>query len=289
MGLLNFIAGQAKRHPAFQLRMEADVSARIEEGGRVTGVQAETAEGGLTVRANLVVGADGRHSTVRAKAGLETLDLGAPMDVLWMRLTRRATDPEQTLGRIDAGRILVMLNRGDYWQCAFVIPKGGFERVHRAGLASFREEIVGLAPDLRDRVGELSDWPDIKLLTVAVDRLRDWHRPGLLCVGDAAHAMSPIGGVGINLAIQDAVAAANILAPPLLRGEISDEDLQAVQRRREFPTRAMQAVQIFMQNRVIGRVLESKEKLSPPLLQRLPARLIGLGFRPEHVRMPVGA
>jgi len=166
-------------------------------------------------------------------------------------------------------------------------------------LASFREEIVGLAPDLRDRVGELSDWSDIKLLTVAVDRLRDWHRPGLLCIGDAAHAMSPIGGVGINLAIQDAVAAANILAPPLLRGEISDEDLQAVQRRREFPTRAMQAVQIFMQNRVIGRVLESKEKLSPPLplrllgrwplLQRLPARLIGLGFRPEHVRMPVGA
>jgi 2-polyprenyl-6-methoxyphenol hydroxylase-like FAD-dependent oxidoreductase len=296
---LNFIAGQAKRHPAFQLRMEADVSALIEEGGRVTGVQAETAEGGLTVRANLVVGADGRHSTLRAKAGLETLDLGAPMDVLWMRLSRRATDPEQTLGRIDAGRILVMLNRGDYWQCAFVIPKGGFERVHRAGLTSFREEIVRLAPHLRDRVGELGDWSDIKLLTVAVDRLRDWHRPGLLCIGDAAHAMSPIGGVGINLAIQDAVAAANILAPPLLRGEISDEDLQAVQRRREFPTRAMQGVQIFMQNRVIGRVLESKEKLSPPLplrllgrwplLQRLPARLIGLGFRPEHVRMPVGA
>jgi len=253
----------------------------------------------LTVRADLVVGADGRHSTVRAKAELETFDLGAPMDVLWMRLSRRPTDPEQTLGRIDAGRIFVMLNRGDYWQCAFVIPKGGFERVHQAGLASFREEIARLVPHLRDRVGELGDWSDIKLLTVAVDRLRDWHRPGLLCIGDAAHAMSPIGGVGINLAIQDAVAAANILAPPFLRGEISDDDLHAVQRRREFPTRAMQAVQIFMQNRVIGRVLESKEKLSPPLplrllgrvqlLQRLPARLIGLGFRPEHVRMPAGA
>ncbi len=278
--------------------MEADVTAPIEEGGRVTGVRAETAEGSLTVRADLVVGADGRHSTVRAKAGLETLDLGAPMDVLWMRLSHRPTDPEQTLGRIDAGRIFVMLNRGDYWQCAFVIPKGGFERVHQAGLASFREEIVRLAPYLRDRVDELGDWSDIKLLTVAVDRLRDWHRPGLLCIGDAAHAMSPIGGVGINLAIQDAVAAANILAPRFLRGEISDDDLQAVQRRREFPTRAMQAVQIFMQNRVIGRVLESKEKLSPPLplrllgrwplLQRLPARLIGLGFRPEHVRMPAG-
>jgi len=293
---LSFIAGQAGRYPGFQLRMEADVTSLIEEGGRVTGVQAETAEGGLTVRADLVVGADGRHSTVRANAGLETLDLGAPMDVLWMRLSRRPTDPEQTLGRIDAGKIFVMLNRGDYWQCAFVIPKGGFDRVHQAGLASFREEIVRLAPYLRDRVGELGDWSDVKLLTVAVDRLRSWHRPGLLCIGDAAHAMSPIGGVGINLAIQDAVAAANILAPCFLRGEISDEDLHAVQRRREFPTRAMQAVQVFMQNRVIGRVLKSKEKLSPPLpvrllaqypvLQRLPARLIGLGFRPEHVRMP---
>jgi 2-polyprenyl-6-methoxyphenol hydroxylase-like FAD-dependent oxidoreductase len=293
---LNFIAGQAKRYPAFQLRMEADVTALIEEGGRVAGARAETPEGGLTVHADLVVGADGRHSTVRANAGLETLDLGAPMDVLWMRLSRRPTDPEQTLGRIDAGKIFVMLNRGDYWQCAFVIPKGGFERVHQAGLASFREEIVRLAPYLRDRVGELGDWSDVKLLTVAVDRLRDWHRPGLLCIGDAAHAMSPIGGVGINLAIQDAVAAANILAPCFLRGGISDEDLHAVQRRREFPTRAMQAVQVFMQNRVIGRVLKSKEKLSPPLpvrllaqypvLQRLPARLIGLGFRPEHVRMP---
>jgi len=295
---LNFIAGQAKRCPAFQLRMEADVTALIEEGGRVAGVRAQTPEGELTVRADLVVGADARNSTVRAKADLQPFDLGAPMDVLWMRLSRRPTDPEQTLGRIDAGRILVRLNRGDYWQCAFVIPKGGFERVHQAGLASFREEIVRLAPYLRDRVDELGDWSDIKLLTVAVDRLRNWHRPGLLCIGDAAHAMSPIGGVGINLAIQDSVAAANILAPPFLRGEISDDDLRAVQRRREFPTRAMQAVQVFMQNRVIGRVLESKEKLSPPLpvrllgrwplLQRLSARLIGLGFRPEHVRIPAG-
>ena len=274
---------------------EADVTALVEAGGRVTGVRAETPEGSVTVRADLVVGADGRHSTVRANAGLETLDLGAPMDVLWMRLSRRPTDPEQTLGRIDAGKIFVMLNREDSWQCAYVIEKGGFERVHQAGLASFREEIVRLAPYLRDRVGELGDWSDVKLLTVAVDRLRSWHRPGLLCIGDAAHAMSPNGGLGINLAIQDAVAAANILAPAFLQGGISDDDLNAVQRRREFPTRAMQAVQVFMQNRVIGRVLKSKEKLSPllpvrllaqyPVLQRLPARLIGLGFRPEHVRM----
>jgi 2-polyprenyl-6-methoxyphenol hydroxylase-like FAD-dependent oxidoreductase len=296
---LDFIAGHAKRYPAFHLRMEADVTALIEEGGRVAGVRAETPEGGLTVRTDLVVGADGRHSTVRANAGLETLDLGAPMDVLWMRLSRHPTDPGQTLGRIDAGRIFVMLNREDYWQCAFVIPKGGFERVHRAGIASFREQIVGLAPYLHDRVGELEDWSDVKLLTVAVDRLRVWHRPGLLCIGDAAHAMSPIGGVGINLAVQDAVAAGNILAPRFPRGEISDDDLHAVQRRREFPTRAMQAVQVFMQNQVIGRVLESKEKISAPLplrllgrwplLQRFPARLIGLGFRPEHVRNPAEA
>jgi 2-polyprenyl-6-methoxyphenol hydroxylase-like FAD-dependent oxidoreductase len=296
---LNFVVEKAKRYPAFQLRMEAEATALIEEGGRVVGVQAETAEGGLTVRADLVVGADGRHSTLRAKAGLETLDLGAPMDVLWMRLSRRPSDPEQTLGRIDAGRIFVMLNRQDYWQCAYVIPKGGFERVHRAGLAFFHEEIVRLAPYLLDRVAELADWSDIKLLTVAVDRLRNWHRPGLLFIGDAAHAMSPIGGVGINLAIQDAVAAANILAPRLRQGGISDDDLRAVQRRREFPTRAMQRVQVFLQNRVIGRVLASTEKPSPPLvlrllaqwplLQRLPARLIGLGFRPEHVKMTAGA
>jgi len=278
---------------------EADVTALVEAGGRVTGVRAETPEGSLTVRADLVVGADGRHSTVRANAGLETLDLGAPMDVLWMRLSRRPTDPEQTLGRIDAGKIFVMLNREDYWQCAYVIEKGGFERVHQAGLASFREEIARLAPHLRDRVGELGNWSDIRLLTVTVDRLRSWHRPGLLCIGDAAHAMSPIGGVGINLAIQDAVAAANILAPRFRQGGIGDNDLRAVQRRREFPTRAMQAVQVFMQNRVIGRVLESTQRPAPPLpvrllgrwplLQRLPARLIGLGFRPEHVRMPAGA
>jgi 2-polyprenyl-6-methoxyphenol hydroxylase-like FAD-dependent oxidoreductase len=296
---LNFVAEHAKRCPAFQLRMEADVTGLIEEGGRVAGVRADTPEGALTVRAELVIGADGRHSTVRTKAGLQTLDLGAPMDVLWMRLSRHPTDPEQTLGRIGAGRILVMLNRGDYWQCAFVIPKGGFERVHQAGLASLREEIVRLAPYLRDRVDELVDWSHVKLLTVAVDRLQNWHRPGLLCIGDAAHAMSPIGGVGINLAIQDAVAAANILAPRFRQGGIGDDDLRAVQRRREFPTRAMQGVQVFLQNRVIGRVLESSEQPSPPwalrllaqwpLLQRLPARLIGLGFRPEHVRVPSAA
>jgi len=293
---LNFIEEQAKRYPGFRLEMEAEATGLIEEGGRIRGVLAETPQGSLTVRADLVVGADGRHSIVRERSGLESVDLGAPMDVLWMRLSRRPTDPEQTFGRIDAGRILVMLDRGDYWQCAFVIPKGGFDQIRAGGLTNFRAEIARLAPYLGDRVGELADWSDIRLLTVAVDRLRVWHRPGLLCIGDAAHAMSPIGGVGINLAIQDAVAAANILAPRLLKGGVTEDDLQRVQRRREFPTRATQRLQVFLQNRVIGQVLQSTGKLSPPLpirllgrwpwLRRIPARLIGLGFRPEHVRLP---
>jgi len=193
----------------------------------------------------------------------------------------------------------VTLNREEYWQCAYVIPKGGFDQIRQGGLAAFRGEIARLAPYLGDRVGELADWTDIKLLTVAVDRLRVWHRPGLLCIGDAAHAMSPIGGVGINLAIQDAVAAANILAPRLLQGAPGEDDLHAVQRRREFPTRATQRLQLLVQNRVIGQVLQSTEKLSPPfalrllgqspLLRRIPARLIGIGFRPEHVKLPVVA
>ena len=296
---LNFIADQAKRYPGFQLEMEAEATALIEEDGRVTGLRAETPQGGLEVRADVVVGADGRHSMVRQKAGLQSTNLGAPMDVLWMQLSRRSSDPGQTLGRVDAGRIFVMLNRGDYWQCAYVIRKGGFDQIRQGGLTSFRGELVHLAPYLSDRVDELADWSDIKLLTVAVDRLRVWHRPGLLCIGDAAHAMSPIGGVGINLAIQDAVAAANILAPRLRQGPPGEDDLQAVQRRREFPTRATQQLQLFIQNRVIGRVLESTGQLSPPLalrllgkwplLRRIPARLVGLGFRPEHVMSPAAA
>jgi 2-polyprenyl-6-methoxyphenol hydroxylase-like FAD-dependent oxidoreductase len=296
---LDFVAQQARRYPAFQLEMQAEVTALIEEGGRVVGVRAETPQGGLTVRAHLVIGADGRHSTVRDKAGLEIDDLGAPMDVLWMRISRHPDDPGQTLGRVDSGRILVLLNREDYWQCAFVIAKGGFDDIKRQGLPAFRQEIARLAPYLRERTDELRDWSDVKLLTVTVDRLRLWHRPGLLCIGDAAHAMSPIGGVGINLAIQDAVAAANILAPRFLQAGVTDEDLRAVQRRREFPTRATQRMQVFAQNRIIGRVLRSTAKLSPPLLlrlfgkwaflRRLPTRLIGLGFRPEHVKAPVRA
>jgi 2-polyprenyl-6-methoxyphenol hydroxylase-like FAD-dependent oxidoreductase len=296
---LDFVAEQAKQYPAFQLKMEAEVNDLIIQNGRVAGLRATTPEGELTVHVDLVVGADGRHSTVRDKAGLEIIDLGAPMDVLWMRLSRRPADPAQTFGRFDTGRILVMLNREDYWQCAFVIPKGGVDEIHSRGLEFLRDEITRLAPHLRDRTAELKDWSDVKLLTVSVDRLRRWHRPGLLCIGDAAHAMSPVGGVGINLAIQDAVAAANILAPRFKQGIVSEDDLEAVQRRREFPTRATQAVQVFIQNRVIGRVLGSTEKLSAPMpvrllrlmpfLTRIPARLIGLGIRPEHVRTPAAA
>jgi 2-polyprenyl-6-methoxyphenol hydroxylase-like FAD-dependent oxidoreductase len=296
---LDFISQQARQYPTFQLEMQADVTDLIEEGGRVAGVRAKTPQGVLTVRADLVVGADGRHSTVRQRAGFKIDDLGAPMDVLWMRVSRHPDDPAQTLGHVDAGRILVMLNRGDYWQCAFVIAKGGFDEIRRRGLPGFREEIARLVPYLRERTSELRDWDDVKLLSVTVDRLRVWHRPGLLCIGDAAHAMSPIGGVGINLAIQDAVAAANILAPPFLQAGVSDHDLRAVQRRREFPTRATQRMQVIVQNRVIGRVLGSTRKPSPPLLlrlfgkwaflRRLPARLIGLGFRPEHVKAQVRA
>jgi 2-polyprenyl-6-methoxyphenol hydroxylase-like FAD-dependent oxidoreductase len=294
---LDFIAEQAKRYPAFQVLMEAEVSDLIVESGCVAGVRAITPDGELEVRADLVIGADGRHSTVRERAGLEILDLGAPMDVLWMRLSRRPGDPGQTLGRFDAGRIFVMINRDDYWQCAFVIPKGGYDEIRGRGLAQFREEIARLAPYLRDRTGELDDWSDVKLLSVSVDRLRRWYRPGLLCIGDAAHAMSPVGGVGINLAIQDAVAVANILAPRLKLGPVSEQDLRAVQQRREFPTRATQRIQVLVQKRVIGRVLGSTQKFSAPLtvrllrlmplLTRLPARLIGLGVRPEHVRTPV--
>jgi 2-polyprenyl-6-methoxyphenol hydroxylase-like FAD-dependent oxidoreductase len=293
---LDFLAEHAKRFSAFQLKMEAEARDLTVESGVVTGLLATTRGGTIRIKADLVVAADGRHSTLRERAGLDVLDLGAPMDVLWMRLSRRSADPGQILGQIDTGRIFVMLDREDYWQCAFVIPKGGFDEIRARGLPALRHEIAGLAPYLCDRVDELRDWSDVKLLSVSVDRLRAWHRPGLLCIGDAAHAMSPIGGVGINLAIQDAVATANILTPRLLQGSISQRDLEAVQHRREFPTRATQRLQVVIQNRVIGRVLASTAKMSPPflvrllgwvpLLRRVPARLIGLGFRPEHVSAP---
>jgi 2-polyprenyl-6-methoxyphenol hydroxylase-like FAD-dependent oxidoreductase len=297
---LNFLAKHGKRYKTFDLRMKAEAKELIEEGGRVTGLRATTPEGALTIRANLVVGADGRHSTVRDQAGFKSDDYGAPMDVLWFRLSRKTSDETDTFGHVEAGKMMVMLDRGDYWQCAYVIPKGGIENVKARGFVAFRDAVVQMSPFLADRVDQLKSWDDVKLLTVTVDRLRQWSRPGLICIGDAAHAMSPIGGVGINLAVQDAVAAANRVAAPLRSGTVTDRDLQVIQERRTLPLRFTQWLQLTAQNRIISRVLKSEQRPKPPLLfksfeifpilQRIPARLLGVGIRPEHVRTPdVGA
>ena len=293
---LDFLVEHARSYPTFHLKMQAEVVDILENDGRVTGLKVATPGGPSEVRVDLVVGADGRHSIVRDRAGLEVEVLGAPIDVLWFRLSRQPDDPPQALGRFISGKIMVMLNRDDYWQCGYVIPKGGLNGLKERGLEVFREDIASLASFLGERVNELRDWDEIKLLTVAVDRLREWYRPGLLCIGDAAHAMSPIGGVGINLAIQDAVAAANILAGPLSRGTVTTDDLGKIQRRRQLPTRIIQSGQVFVQNRVISRVLGKSQPMPLPwifrllrrwaLLRRIPARLIGVGVRPEHVRTP---
>ena len=293
---LNFLSRQAKRYPSFHLHMNAEATGLITENGVVTGVRAKTPDGEIEIRAMLVVGCDGRHSLVRERAGLAVEDVGAPIDVLWFRVSRRDGDTEETTGHIEAGKMMVMLNRGDYWQCAYVIPKGGIEAVRGEGVAAFRERVLELSPFLRDRIGEIATFDDVKLLTVTIDRLREWHRAGLLCIGDAAHAMSPVGGVGINLAVQDAVAAANILAEPLRSGTVTRDDLAAVQKRREFPMRVIQRMQVIVQNRLLSPALSSSERPKPPfivrllvwfpILRRIPARLVGLGVRPEHVQTP---
>jgi 2-polyprenyl-6-methoxyphenol hydroxylase-like FAD-dependent oxidoreductase len=294
---LNFLADHGRRYKQFDLRMRAEATDLIEEGGRIVGLRANTPEGTLAIRADLVVGCDGRHSTVREKAGLHSDDYGAPMDVLWFRMTRKDSDGADVFGHIAAGMMLVMLDRGDYWQCAFVIPKGGIERVKASGIEAFRNRVVELSPFLTDRIGELKSFEDVRLLSVAVDRLRQWWRPGLICIGDAAHAMSPIGGVGINIAVQDAVAAANRLAAPLKAGQVTDGDLQAVQQRRAFPARMTQQIQLTMQNRIISPALQAtRQPTKPPflfrlfdafpVLRRVPARLLALGIRPEHVQTP---
>jgi 2-polyprenyl-6-methoxyphenol hydroxylase-like FAD-dependent oxidoreductase len=290
---LDFLADEAKTYPSFSLEMQAEVNDLIEDRGIVTGVRAKVPDGTLDVRADIVVGADGRQSAVRDLAGLEVEDLGAPMDVLWMRLSKRPEDGTAILGRIQAGRLFVMLDRGDYWQCAFVIPKGGFADLRRRGLPAFRQAIAELNPALASRVQEITSWCEVKLLTVRVDRLKRWFKPGVLCIGDAAHAMSPAGGVGINLAVQDAVAAANILAGTLKKGPVPVEVLRKVQQRRLLATRLMQAVQIVIQKRVISNVLAMQTQPRAPFIVRLlnqypwfrrfPGRLIGMGFRPEHV------
>jgi 2-polyprenyl-6-methoxyphenol hydroxylase-like FAD-dependent oxidoreductase len=290
---LNFLAEYAARNSSFDLMMEAEVTGLVEDSGCVVGVHANTPNGAVEVRADLVVGADGRNSVVREKAGLKVKEFGAPMDVLWFRLTRKPEDPVATMGRFFTGRIFITINRGEYWQCGYVIPKGQFEEMRRRGFESFREEIMRLAPYARDRVGELRSWDDVKLLTVRVDRLLEWFRPGLLCIGDAAHAMSPVGGVGINLAIQDAVAAGNVLFKPLREGRPTIDHLRQIQKRRELPTAVTQWLQVTIQRRIIARVLGETGPVKPPFavrllaavpfLRRIPGRIVGLGIRPEHV------
>jgi 2-polyprenyl-6-methoxyphenol hydroxylase-like FAD-dependent oxidoreductase len=293
---LDFLSGAAHKYPTFHLHTQSAVDELIFEGDRVGGVRASTPDGPLEVCADLTVGADGRNSIVRAQAQLPVRDVGAPIDVLWLRLSRKPDDPDVPAGRFDRGRVFVMIYRGDYWQCGYVIPKGGHDEIRRRGLAAFRQSIVDIAPFVADRIDELADWDAIKLLTVKVDRLLTWHRLGLLCIGDAAHAMSPVGGVGINLAIQDAVAAANALATPLRENRVDESILHSIERRREWPTRVTQWLQVQVQNRILGRVLTSTEPLGLPwparllrrwpIFRRIPAYLVGVGLRPEHVETP---
>jgi len=295
---LDFLAARGRQYAGFTLLMHAEAHDLIEEGGRIVGVRATVDGAEREIRADVVVGADGRHSTVREKIGIKVHDIGAPMDVLWFRLAHQDGDPEEMMGRFDNGGILVMIDRGDYWQCAFVIPKGSAEKVRAGGIEKVRATIARLMPAFADRTGQLASMDDLKLLTVGVDRLDVWWRPGVVCIGDSAHTMSPIGGVGINLAVQDAVAASNILAAPLRDGRLRDSDLAAIQARRLYPARATQAMQVFLQNRIIaptlaGAYLSGGPVKVPllvhlmqwfPILRRLPARLMGMGFRPEHVR-----
>src|SRR5947199_7033104 len=293
---LNFLSSHAKRFPTFQLHMETEVVDLLMEGSLVGGVRAKTPRGELDVRADLVIGADGRHSIVNARADFERREFGVPIDVLWMRISRKQDDPKQTFGFFQHGKLLVLLDRDDYWQAGFVIPKGQFDEIKARGLEQFQNEIVSFAGFLRDRVAELDDWSKIKLLTVQVNRLREWCCEGLLCIGDSAHAMSPAGGVGINLAIQDAVATANLLAEKLQHGPVHVDDLREVQARREWPTRLIQGMQIFIHRRVVtGRTSDEKKTSLPfvfrllkwfPILRQLPARFIGIGPRPEHIHSP---
>lgn len=290
---LNFLASEAAAYPTFTLRMSTAATDLVEEGDRVAGVKATGREGPVEIRADLVVAADGRNSVLRGRAGLVVEDLGAPMDALWFRLPARADEPCEIMGRFGAGSILVQINRGDYWQCAYVIPKGAFGSLKAAGLDAFRDTIAAGLKIPRARTDAIASWDDVSLLTVRVDRLQQWYRPGFLCIGDAAHAMSPIGGVGVNLAVQDAVAAANRLARPLKDGTLGVADLRAVQKRRMFPTRVTQAIQVAAQNTIIGPTLKLADEPTPPFvlrlmqrcpfLQRIPARVLGLGVRREHV------
>jgi len=291
--LLNFVAGRARVFPNFRLCMEHEVTRLLDEQGKIAGVEARTPEGTVEIRAKLVIGCDGRHSTTRQAAGLEVQEVGVPIDVLWFRLQRNSNDPEQSLGNINYGKILILINRGDYYQAGLIIAKGSFERIQGRGLDAFQRDIAEIAPYLKDRVSGLQGWDQIKLLSVQINRLRRWHRPGLLCIGDAAHAMSPAGGVGINLAVQDAVATANLLAGPLREGNVTEAHLEQIERRRTFPTRFIQALQVRAHNGMAkifanpgpARVpWQLKLALRVPGIRRLVGRILGMGVRPESVR-----
>ena len=293
---LDFIVDQANKYPSFHLQMECEAVDIIEEDGKVSGVKAKTSLGPLNVLADLTIGADGRNSVLRNRAGLNVQNIGAPMDVIWMRVSKQPEYSVEYLGHFGQGSILITIDRGDYWQCAFVIPKGQFEKFKEHGIDYLRQKMVSKMPSLKDSINEIQDWNDCFLLTVAVDRLKKWWRPGFICIGDAAHAMSPIGGVGINLAIQDAVATANELVPTLKGGNDVESALAKIQKRREFPTKMTQNFQVFVQNRIISNVINESDTESIPfplrvlqtitLLQRLLSHVIGLGIRQEHIHTP---
>jgi 2-polyprenyl-6-methoxyphenol hydroxylase-like FAD-dependent oxidoreductase len=297
---LNFLRESGKRFASLQVMMNANATDLIRSGNAVAGVIADTAEGPVEIRASLTIGCDGRHSIVRERAGLEVEEIGAPMDVLWFRAGRRANETENLFARIQTGKMLVTFDRGDYWQCAYVIAKGQFDAVKARGVDAFRNDVISMAPILGAGMSDVKSWDDVKLLTVAINRLKRWTLPGLLCIGDAAHAMSPVGGVGVNLAIQDAVATANLLAAKLaaLKSACpSEEELDAVRRRREFPVRMTQTMQVVVQNNIISVALKPGDQpLRAPLfarlvnaipwLQGITARFVAIGVRPEHVHSP---
>ena len=294
---LNFLREQGKRFASLKVMMNANATDLIWSGDTINGVKVDTPEGPLQIRADLTVACDGRHSTVRERARLEVEEIGAPMDVLWFRAGKHGDEHENLFARVERGKMMVTFDRGDYWQCAYVIAKGQYDAVKARGFEALRDDIVRMAPVLKSGIAEVKSWDDVKLLTVAINRLKRWTRPGLLCIGDAAHAMSPVGGVGVNLAVQDAVATANLLAAKLRAGCPTEQELDAVRKRREFPVRMTQRMQVVVQNNIISLALEKGEgRVSPPLfarlinavpwLQGITARFIGLGVRPEHVHSP---
>lgn len=291
--LLNFLTEQGKQFPGFNLRLEHEATGLIQSSGRVTGVEAMTPAGNVQITAQLVIGCDGRHSVIRESAKMETMELGVPIDALWFRISRKNNDPEASLGNVNYGKALILINRGDYFQAGLIISKGSFDHIRQNSITAFQRQITQIAPWIGDRVSDLKDWDQIKLLSVQINRLKQWHRPGLLCIGDAAHAMSPAGGVGINLAVQDAVATANLLAKPLLEGTLTEENLAQVQQRREFPARLTQQMQVFAHKGVVA-VFQNSGPAEPPWqlrlaaglpgLPRLVGRIVGMGIRPEHVQ-----